>query len=257
MASQPIAHEMMRCTLCQQEKLFSVKFFPTDGDRLRRQCRLCRAENKRRNRHENETPERRGVRLAKAREYQKVNRASIAQKQCEWRAENADKVRDYHRARYEANREEIKARARQWRVDNLDRKREINRAWNDANREKANSAFRRSKQKRRLSPGVRAFESVSEQIRAALRGQKDGRSWESLVGFTRVGLVAHLERQFHGGMSWENYGEWHIDHIIPVASFAFASPEDEEFTACWSITNLRPLWAADNIRKADKRTLLL
>ena len=69
--------------------------------------------------------------------------------------------------------------------------------------------------------------------------------------------MTHLERQFLPGMTWGNRGEWHIDHIVPLASFTFTSPDDPEFRAAWALTNLRPLWAKDNIRKSAKRTHLI
>ena len=53
-------------------------------------------------------------------------------------------------------------------------------------------------------------------------------------------------------MSWENYGKWHIDHIIPRVYFNIQELGDEEFQKCWSLENLRPLWAKDNIMKKDK-----
>jgi hypothetical protein len=59
---------------------------------------------------------------------------------------------------------------------------------------------------------------------------------------------AHLEKQFTKGMSWGNHGEWHIDHIIPLAS---ANTEEEIIKLC-HYTNLQPLWAKDNLEKSDK-----
>ena len=32
-------------------------------------------------------------------------------------------------------------------------------------------------------------------------------------------LKEHIEKQFVDGMSWDNWGEWHIDHIKPVSKF--------------------------------------
>jgi hypothetical protein len=58
-------------------------------------------------------------------------------------------------------------------------------------------------------------------------------------------------------MSWDNIGDWHIDHIVPLASFTFSSADDPEFRAAWALTNLRPLWAADNMRKHARREFLL
>jgi hypothetical protein len=65
-------------------------------------------------------------------------------------------------------------------------------------------------------------------------------------------LAAHLERQFAPGMGWQNMGAWHIDHVRPVASFRFSSQTDDGFKACWSLSNLQPLWAAENMRKGAR-----
>lgn len=84
-------------------------------------------------------------------------------------------------------------------------------------------------------------------------------SWYELVGYTASELKEHLERQFLPGMTWENRGAngWHIDHVVPIASFNYDSPDHADFKACWALTNLRPLWAGDNIRKKDKRLFLI
>ena len=86
----------------------------------------------------------------------------------------------------------------------------------------------------------------------ALRGTKNYRCWEKLVGYTLEQLIDRIERQFQAGMTWENYGEWHIDHIRPIASFTFTKAEDVAFRECWSLDNLQPLWAKDNIKKGSK-----
>lgn len=91
-------------------------------------------------------------------------------------------------------------------------------------------------------------------IRRSLNGNKGGRHWESLVGYTLEQLKDHLESLFQSGMLWDNYGfyGWHIDHKRPISSFSFTEPEDEEFKQCWALENLQPLWAEDNIKKSDK-----
>jgi hypothetical protein len=59
-------------------------------------------------------------------------------------------------------------------------------------------------------------------------------------------------------MTWENQGTvWHVDHIVPVASFKIDSVDCPDFHACWAMTNLRPLWAEDNLLKRAQRFLLL
>jgi hypothetical protein len=59
-------------------------------------------------------------------------------------------------------------------------------------------------------------------------------------------------------MTWENYGPaWHIDHIVPVASFGLDGCDDDEVRACWALTNLRPMWATLNIKKGARREHLI
>lgn len=86
----------------------------------------------------------------------------------------------------------------------------------------------------------------------SLKGMKAGLSWQSLVGYTLADLLDHLESQFQAGMTWENMGEWHIDHIIPRKCFSFSAISDAGFRECWSLSNLQPLWAIDNLRKGSK-----
>lgn len=53
-------------------------------------------------------------------------------------------------------------------------------------------------------------------------------------------------------MSWSNYGKWHIDHIIPLDFFKVSDPGDPKFKVAWSLENLQPLWAIDNMKKSNK-----
>jgi hypothetical protein len=98
--------------------------------------------------------------------------------------------------------------------------------------------------------------SISQRIRTFLTG-KDGESTSKIVGYSAADLVAHLERQFLRGMSWDNYGEWHVDHIIPLSSFKAESFDDPDVKRAWSLPNLRPIWKFDNIAKSNRRTHLI
>ena len=87
---------------------------------------------------------------------------------------------------------------------------------------------------------------MSSSIYCALKDKKAGRSWELFVGYTLADLMHHLQSLFVDGMSWNNYGEWHIDHVKPRCLFSV-----EEVKECWSLSNLQPLWAVDNMSKRD------
>ena len=94
----------------------------------------------------------------------------------------------------------------------------------------------------RLKTRLRArFHSV-------LRGKHKPGYCLDVVGCSLDELVGYLEAQFSAGMSWENFGSWHIDHIRPCASFDLTDPEQQR--ACFHYTNLQPLWALDNLRKS-------
>ncbi len=65
-------------------------------------------------------------------------------------------------------------------------------------------------------------------------------------------VAAHIESMFKPGMSWVNYGSWHIDHIKPLALFDLSNNDDVK--AAFALSNLQPIWALENLRK-NKRYL--
>lgn len=76
--------------------------------------------------------------------------------------------------------------------------------------------------------------------------RKDNRT-VTYIGCDFAYLKQIIESKFTEGMSWDNYGKWHIDHVIPLSS---AKTPDELYNLC-HYTNLQPLWAADNIKKSN------
>jgi hypothetical protein len=112
-------------------------------------------------------------------------------------------------------------------------------------------AKERYRKKRELF-GEKLRSSISSSIKDSLKGKKNGRRWETLVGYTLKNLMKHLEKQFVSGMNWENYGKWHVDHIIPQSVFGYVDINDLDFGRCWALTNLRPMWWRDNVSKRDK-----
>lgn len=122
------------------------------------------------------------------------------------------------------------------------------------NREHYLSVRKKSERKIRSTPKGKLCRTMSSSIRHALIGEmgKAGRRWENLVGYSVESLKAHLEKLFSDGMTWENYGEWHIDHKIPISAFNFQCPEDLDFKRCWALRNLQPMWAKENRIKHNR-----
>lgn len=95
---------------------------------------------------------------------------------------------------------------------------------------------------------------ISTSIRISLKGNKNGRHWESLVGYTYIQLKKRLKLTMPKGYTWKNYinGELQIDHIIPISFFEFSKPEDLGFKKCWELSNLRLLSKKENFKKHNK-----
>ncbi len=171
------------------------------------------------------------------------NKPRLQAQNAVWAANNKERLAAISRANYEANRERHIERAKAAKARRPEHYRELN---------KLNQRKRRAERVE-----VRLRSRVSSQFRYCLATGKGGRATEALLGYSITDLRQHLERQFLRGMSWENMGEWHIDHIVPLSSFTITGPDDPELRRAWALPNLRPLWAADNIRKSDKRETLL
>lgn len=172
--------------------------------------------------------------------------------QRKYREENPEKVRRYRNDYRRIRREELREYAIRYREENLEAIRERDKELRLENIDEHRKYDREYSAERRKNPKHRLNGTISMAINKCLNGGKGGHHWEELVGYTLANLTTHIEQQFTKGMSWENYGDWHIDHIRPIADFNFESPDDPEFKECWSLWNLQPLWAKENWSKHDK-----
>ena len=151
-----------------------------------------------------------------------------------------DKKTNYHKEWQKENREKLNLYHKEWREKNIDRHRKNKRIY--------------QKHKRHTDPLYKLISNFRTAIYIVLKENnlhKYGHYFD-VLDYTPNELIEHLERQFIDGINWENYGEWHIDHIRPISSFIFKSSEDEEFKKCWSLENLQPMWGIDNIKKGNK-----
>jgi hypothetical protein len=89
---------------------------------------------------------------------------------------------------------------------------------------------------------------VSNQVRNALKSNKSKHSIEYL-DCTIEEFKEHIKNQFEEGMNWDNHGEWHIDHIIPIK---YQNPTLEEVIERLHWKNTQPLWASENIAKGNR-----
>lgn len=144
-----------------------------------------------------------------------------------------------------------------------ERARQSARRYRERNPERHKENQRRQREKR--TPQERLSAVVRSRVSGTIAAHRDGarrpwrrRDWISDLGYTEADLIAHIERQFRGRMSWQNYGTyWHVDHIVPLSEFRYESYADPEIRAAWALSNLRPLEKSKNLQKSSKRTHLL
>ena len=106
------------------------------------------------------------------------------------------------------------------------------------------------RQRRLSDPKYRLDRNISKGIWESLKKNKNNKHWERLVGYTLEDLILRLQETFQKGMTWDNYGKWHVDHIKPKCLFKYKTC-NEQFKKCWELNNLQALWAKDNLCKGS------
>jgi hypothetical protein len=157
----------------------------------------------------------------KYRNYTRSNKKKLKQYNKEYYKKTKSKRSTYHKKYYEEHYEKIKEWTRTYKNDR----------WNN-------------------DPNFRIRLICADRIRKVLKTKNKSKTTFELIGCTPAYLKEHIEKQFKHGMSWSNHGEWHIDHIIPCASFDLTKIEEQK--KCFHYSNLQPLWKHENLSKADK-----
>jgi hypothetical protein len=232
---------MKKCKRCEIEQTtnnFGRDLSTHDG--LSIYCRVCRSQKGK------ESYNRIKDRLNKCRREKRQENIEQYRKYAkEWRERNKDKIKETNRLRRLKEPLKVKEESARSQHKNRDHRNEYKRKWREENKD-------RIKETMPISQKVSMV--VASNIRACLYGKKAGNHWEKIVNFTLYQLIEHLEGQFRDGMNWDNYGKrgWHIDHKRPISSFNFKTFDDAEFKQCWSLDNLQPLWATENLKKGNK-----
>lgn len=181
------------------------------------------------------------------------NKKQILHKNKEYRIQNKDNIQAYEASIKRKNTRN--KRAKRLRKENLDRYRSY-----DCTPKRREAKRKQTQLRRKNDLGYRLRGNVSRAVRRAIFNNgkvKNGNSILRFLPYTIDELKNHLESQFKSWMSWDNYGryssesgkKWHIDHIISQASLPYDSMEHPNFIKCWSLNNLQPLDAIQNIKK--------
>lgn len=172
----------------------------------------------------------------KARDAYEKNKEAAKARSRKWGAENPDKKNKNRREHYLKNKQSYIDSASAWNANNVERRREIAR--------NAARKIRRSKCPEHIAM-VTARKMVYRVLNSTGK-RKKGRTYE-ILGYNKQDLMAHIESLFQEGMNWNNHGEWHIDHIIPVSELTRCGVTDP--AKINALINLQPLWAENNLKK--------
>jgi hypothetical protein len=254
--------EIKTCNICGETK--SVDLFPKRYNR----CKVCHSA-KRKAKHKAYYE----ANKEKKKAWREANKEELAAKKKAWYEANKEKVKAQKKAYREANKEKIEERDKVYREANKEKKsvydqsyREANqekvaanhKAYYEANKEKIQAYQRDNRERIRerergyyQKPAVKVRNSLASRLYKTLKrvNTKKMNNTLDMCGCTLGEVMNHLESQFAEGMSWDNYGEWHIDHIRPCASFDMT--KEEEQLECFHYTNLQPLWGVDNMSKGS------
>jgi hypothetical protein len=100
------------------------------------------------------------------------------------------------------------------------------------------------------TPFYKIRSRLSTRVRLALKGLGKSKTTPEYLGCSIPEFKYHLEGLFTDGMSWDNIGKWHIDHIRPCRTFDLTDIEQQKL--CFNFRNLQPLWKIDNLKKSGK-----
>ena len=131
------------------------------------------------------------------------------------------------------------------RSESLIKWRENTKLWHKNNKERINELAR----KRRENPSVKIKCNLSKRLSFLLRKNIVSKTEQTfdLLGISLPEFMKYLEEKFTDGMTFENYGKWHLDHKKPCYYFDLTKEEDRK--KCFHYTNIQPMWAIDNLKK--------
>ena len=194
-------------------------------------CLECRKERKKEYREQNKER----IKEYK-KEYYEQNKEYFKEYNKEYYEQNKGHIKEYSKGHYEQNKEYIKELKKEYQEQNKERIKEYRR-----NRYASDENYKTS---------VLCRNMLSRTLKAT-NSTKDTRTHE-MLGYCNEQLKESVESKFLEGMSWDNYGEWHVDHIYPVARCIKDGVEDP--TIINALDNLIPMWAEHNMEK-NERTL--
>jgi len=168
-----------------------------------------------------------------------------------WRINNKEKIKKINKKNYDNHKDSRAKYAKKQYFKNQEQRKQYARNYYQINKNEINQKFNtKFIEKRKIDINFRILCNLRKRIWKVLKENSKSKSTINLLGCSVDLLRFHLQNKFQPGMSFSNYGKWHIDHIKPCACFDLSKASEQR--KCFHYTNLQPLWAKDNIRKGKK-----
>ena len=193
--------------------------------------------------------------LQKKREYYQKNKEIRRERDKECRKKNKEKIKQRNNEYVQKNKKKVYEQNKKYWQENRERLLQKKREYYQKNKE---SILQKRKEyvrkKSKTDPLFKFIKNIRSRICQGIKssGAIKDTNCEELLGCSFEEAYCYITSLFKEGMSWENHGYrgWHIDHIIPLASFDLNYPEERK--KGFHYTNLQPLWAEENFKKRDK-----
>lgn len=177
--------------------------------------------------------------------------------ECSKIRQQSDIIKKYKADHYAKSKSVVLKRSSEYYLNNRSEKLEYAKKYQQKNIKKVVAYQIEYKAKKSVdNPAFKLSLSIKASISSSLRRVGSAKSKVptlKYLGCSLDQLKIHIERQFLDGMTWENRSEWHIDHIVPLA----AAKTEDDVIALNHFSNLRPLWAKDNLQKSSKAHFLI
>jgi len=184
-------------------------------------------------------------------DYYAIHKLEILNKRKQEYLKSKNKKLQYQKNYAEKNKDKYLAYQKEYRQSHKKESSEYFKARRNTNRKEITLYHKEWKRKQyQNNIQFRLKSCISSRIRMAIKNDIKYFKTINLIGCTVEQLKQHLESQFKIGMSWNNYGKWHIDHIRSCSSFNLTKESEQK--KCFNYTNLQPLWAEENIKKSNK-----
>jgi hypothetical protein len=149
---------------------------------------------------------------------------------------------------YRNNKKSTSETNKKWRENNLDRLKHLRVEWKKKNPNYHNDYMT---DLYRTNSNFRIVNLLRNRFRKIVKRNHKEKSVLKLVGCSIEDFRNYIESKFLPGMSWENHGVWHLDHIIPCEYFTENIQDIRVQEQCFHFTNYQPLYSSDNFAKND------